>query len=88
MADFKIDLSDERLWDGDRPVDIGNKAFQLLRLFVENPNYLLTKDDILDGIWRDVHVSEGLVKEYVHDLRQALGDDPKRFHRRQDRERH
>ena len=77
MADFKIDLRDERLWDGERPVQLGNKAFQLLRLFVAHPNRLLTKDDILDGVWRDVCVSEGLIKEYVHDLRQALRDDPK-----------
>ncbi len=75
-AKYRLDLGDERLWNGNRPVQITNKAFQLLRLFVDNPNRLLTKGDILDGIWRDVCVSEGLVKEYVHDLRQALGDDP------------
>jgi TolB-like protein/Tfp pilus assembly protein PilF len=78
MADFKIDIGDERLWDGDRPIQISNKAFQLLRLFVANPNRLLTKDQILNGVWRDVYVSEGLVKDYVHDLRHALGDDPKK----------
>jgi len=76
-AKYRLDLGDERLWNGAQPVQITNKAFQLLRLFVDNPNRLLTKDDILDGIWRDVCVTEGLVKEYVHDLRLALGDDPK-----------
>ena len=76
-AKFRIDLGDERLWHGDQPVQIGNKAFQLLRLLVSNPNRLLTKDHILDAVWGDVCVSEGLIKEYVHDLRLALGDDPK-----------
>ena len=76
-AKFRFDLGDERLWNGDQPVQITNKAFQLLRLFVSNPNRLLTKDDILEGVWCDVCVSEGLIKEYVHDLRLALGDDPK-----------
>jgi TolB-like protein len=74
---YRLDLSDERLLNGDQPVQLTNKAFQLLRLFVGNPNQLLTKDNILDGVWRDVCVSEGLVKEYVHDLRFALGDDAK-----------
>ncbi len=74
---YRLDLGDERLWNGDQPVRVSNKAFQLLRLFVDNPNRLLTKDDILDGVWRDVCVSEGLVKDYVHDLRLALDDDPK-----------
>jgi len=76
-ADFKLDLRDERLWRYDQPVPLSNKAFELLRLFVGNPKRLLTKDEILDGVWGEVSVSEGLVKEYVHDLRLALGDDPK-----------
>jgi len=74
---YRLDLGDERLWNGDQPVQISNKAFKLLRLLVSNPNRLLTKDHILDAVWGDVYVSEGLVKEYVHDLRLALGDDPK-----------
>ena len=77
MTKFKLDLRDERLWGGDHLVRISNKAFQLLRLFVCNPNRLLTKDVILEEVWHDVCVSEGLIREYVHDLRLALGDDPK-----------
>jgi TolB-like protein/class 3 adenylate cyclase/Tfp pilus assembly protein PilF len=76
-AKYKLDLGDERLWHGDQPVEISNKAFQLLRLLVSNPNRLLTKDHILDAVWGDVCVSEGLIKEYIHDLRLALCDDPK-----------
>ncbi len=75
--EYRIDLADERLWSGNQSIAIGNKAFQILRLFVKNPNHLLTKNDILDAVWGDLYVSEGLVKEYVHDLRAALGDDPK-----------
>ena len=76
-AKYRLDLGDERLWHGDQPVEISNKAFQLLRLLVSNPDHLLTKDHILDVVWGDVCVSEGLIKEYIHDLRLALGDDPK-----------
>jgi TolB-like protein len=75
--EYKIDLADERLWLGNRSISVSNKAFQILRLFVNNPNRLLTKNEILDAVWGDICVSEGLVKEYVHDLRMALDDDPK-----------
>ena len=75
--DFRLDLADERLWQGNEPVQIGAKAFRLLRLLVSNPGRLLTKKDILDSVWGDLIVSEGLVKEYVHDLRIALGDAPR-----------
>jgi TolB-like protein len=77
-AKYKLDLSDERLWRGDQPIPLGNKAFKLLRLFVTNPKRLLTKGEILDSVWGEISVSEGLIKEYVHDLRFALGDDPQR----------
>jgi len=77
IVNYRLDSRDERLWKGDQPVQISNKAFQLLRLFVSNRNRLLTKDDVLDAVWGDLCVTEGLVKEYVHDLRVALGDDPK-----------
>ena len=75
---FRVDLRDERLWRDDLPLQITNKVFQLLRYFVQNPHRLITKDEILDNLWPGVHVSEGLIKEYVHDLRVALGDHPKR----------
>ena len=74
---YRLELRDERLLCGDQPIPLSNKAFELLRLFVSNPNRLLTKDEILYGVWREICVSEGLVKEYVHDLRLALSDDPK-----------
>ncbi len=79
-ARYRLDLDDERLWCGEEPIQISNKAFQLLRLLVSNPNRLLTKDDILDAVWGDLCVTEGLVKEYIHDLRHVLGDDPKQPH--------
>jgi adenylate cyclase len=77
-TNFRVDLDDERLLEGAKPVAISNKAFQLLRLFVENPNRLLTKEHILDVIWGDLYVTEGLIKEYVHELRGALHDDARR----------
>ena len=58
-VEYRLDLRNERLWRGAQPVRIGNKAFQLLRLFVTNPNRLLTKDHILKGVWGDVCVSPG-----------------------------
>jgi adenylate cyclase len=76
MSDFRIDLADQRLWHGNQPVSLTGKAFSLLCLFIENENRLLTKDQILDAVWGEVNVSESLVREYVHDLRTALGDDP------------
>ncbi|MFD0981143.1 winged helix-turn-helix domain-containing tetratricopeptide repeat protein [Tropicimonas aquimaris] len=70
-------MGDERLWKGGENVPITNKAFQLLRLLVEKPNRLVTKEEVFEAIWGDVYVTESLVREYVHDLRVALNDNPR-----------
>jgi TolB-like protein len=76
-ARFRLDLGNERLWDGEMPVHLTRKAFDLLRLLALNPNRLLTREEILESLWRGIHVTDGLVREYVHDLRLALDDDPR-----------
>lgn len=75
-SDFILDVADERLWRGNDSVPLTNKAFQLLKLLIEKQNVLVTKDEVLETIWGDVFVSEGLVREYVHDIRVALEDNP------------
>jgi TolB-like protein len=72
---YTLDASDERVFCGGSPMAISNKAYKLLMLFVENPNQLLTKSHILDALWEEINVTEGMVKEYVHELRVALNDD-------------
>lgn len=71
---FRIDVRSGQIWRDDDPIPLTNKAFQLLCYFVENPNQILSKADILDHIWPDLNVSESLVREYVHDIRVALSD--------------
>lgn len=78
QAQFALDPREERLLRDGHPVHLPGKAFSLLKLFAESPNRLLTKDVILQNVWNGIHVTEDLVKEYVHDLRLALGDDAKR----------
>lgn len=75
--EFTLDIADERLWKNDCPVPITNKAFQMLKLFAEKPMRLVSKEEMLDAIWGDVYVTEGLIRDYVHDLRSALDDNPK-----------
>jgi class 3 adenylate cyclase/TolB-like protein len=76
-ARFRLDLENERLWDGESPVHLTHKAFDLLRFLAQNPNRVLTREEILESLWRSIHVSDGLVREYIHDLRLVLDDDPR-----------
>ena len=77
ITPFLLDLDDERLWHGSLEVPLSPKEFLLLRLFVQRADRLVKKEEILNEIWPNTCITEGLIKDYVRHLRRALGDDPK-----------
>lgn len=71
---FRLDLRDERLWQGDKALRVNPKAFAVLRCLVQHGGQLVSKDDLLNMVWPDTVVSEGVLTVAVRELRQALGD--------------
>jgi DNA-binding winged helix-turn-helix (wHTH) protein len=71
---FVLDVGNEQLRQGARALPLPPKAFALLQLFVERAGRLVTKDEILDALWRGDDVGESVLKYYVHVLRRALDD--------------
>ena len=52
-----------------------SKAFDVLLFLVQNPNRLVTKEELLQAVWGDTLVEEGNLTQYVYYLRKALGDN-------------
>jgi len=75
---FRLDLADERLWRDEAPVPLGGKALALLRVLMDTPQTLLTKDELFDRVWPGLAVSESVLTTAVKELRRALGDDARR----------
>ena len=73
---IRLDPVNRLLLDGDRSIHVTAKAFDLLLYFVEHPNRLLTKDEILASVWRDSFVEEGNVARHVSMLRKVLSEVP------------
>jgi DNA-binding winged helix-turn-helix (wHTH) protein/predicted ATPase len=72
---FRLDLINEQLWRENELVPLRPKAFAMLRFLVEHAGRLLTKEELLKGVWPDTRVNEGILKGYIRDLRDILGDD-------------
>jgi len=70
-----LDTLDQCLWFGDERVALTPKAYGLLLYLAERPGRLVTKDELLDRLWGDAIVTDGVLKVCVRELRIALRDD-------------
>lgn len=74
---FLYDRANQRLVDDTGGViSLNPKAFDVLGVLLERRGSLVSKDEILDAVWRDAHVADGVLKVSIAELRKALGDSP------------
>src|SRR3954453_1387725 len=73
---FRLDLTNECLWQGTRAISLRPKAFAVLRLLVERPGLLVTKQQVLDTVWPDTFVGDAVLKDSIRQLREALTTMP------------
>ena len=71
---FTLDVIDERLWNHDESVPLGHKAFTVLVRLLDEPNQLVTKDQLLAAAWPDTAVSEAVLTTAMREIRRAVGD--------------
>lgn len=74
---YILDHASGQLLANGQEIPLKNMIFNLLEFFLSRPGVLVKTREIQKYLWPDTYVTEGLVREYVHDLRQILNDDPK-----------
>jgi predicted ATPase/DNA-binding winged helix-turn-helix (wHTH) protein len=57
------------------PAPLGNRAFDVLRMLVAAGGHLVTKDEILSGVWPGIVVEENTLQVQITRVRRALGHD-------------
>jgi DNA-binding winged helix-turn-helix (wHTH) protein/TolB-like protein len=75
FGQFVLDPGKRTLSRADSPVSLTPKAFDVLLFLAQNPNRLVTKEELLQAVWGDTVVEEGNLAQYVSHLRKALGDN-------------
>jgi predicted ATPase len=75
FACFQLDTQNECLWQDGARVALTPKPFAVLRYLVENPQRLVTHDELLDKVWPNTYVQPQVLRTYVQELRKLLGDD-------------
>ncbi len=72
---FRLDLTNECLWQGTRAISLRPKAFAVLRLLLQHPGQLVNKQQVLDAVWPGTFVGDAVLKDNIRQLRKALNDD-------------
>ncbi len=71
---FTLDVSERRLSRGAQPIALPPKAHDLLVALVRHAGRLITKNELLELVWPDTFVDEGILSVHVSTLRKTLGD--------------
>jgi Tol biopolymer transport system component/DNA-binding winged helix-turn-helix (wHTH) protein len=74
FGEFCFSPGERRLTRGTEEIALAPKAQDMLRLFLQHPGQLLSKEFLLQELWPDSFVEEGVLSVYVSILRKALGD--------------
>jgi two-component system phosphate regulon response regulator PhoB len=73
-SDIVMDLATHRVARGGKNIHLGPTEFRLLRMFMERPYRVFTREQLLDNVWgRDIHVELRTVDVHIRRLRKALG---------------
>ncbi len=73
---FRLDLRNECVWCGEEQLTLTPRPFAVLRYLVENPQRLVTHDELLEALWPETYVQPQVLRTYILELRKLLGDDP------------
>lgn len=55
------------------------KTFEMLRLFASNAGRVLSKQELMEAVWPNVHVGEDSLFQCIRDIRAALRDDQRQM---------
>ena len=74
MGNLRMDSASHTVYAGDTRVELTLKEFELLKLFLEHPGRVFTRDQLLERIWSTDYVGETrTVDVHIGTLRTKLG---------------
>ncbi len=80
FGSFVLDFEARQLERGGHPVHLTPKALELIEMLVERRPNAVSKAEIHDRLWPDTFVADVNLPVLVHELREALEDDPHEPH--------
>ena len=74
FGDYALDIDRRELRRGSELVPIGPQVFDLLVYLLKNRERVVSKDDLIEGVWGGRIVSESTLTSHINAVRKAVGD--------------
>lgn len=76
FGEFRLDRRDQSLWKSHEEIALRPKSMAVLEYLATNAGRLVTKQELLDEVWADSFVGDGVLKLSISEIRDVLGDRP------------
>src|SRR5438128_1317335 len=74
---FRLHRAMASLWRGDQLLPLPPKPLAVLGCLMAHAGHVVTKAALLEAVWPDAMVTEGVLKTCLGQIRQALGERAK-----------
>lgn len=78
LGNFTLHLDSQMVLKNGKEISLSSKEFALLCLFMENPEKLLTKQEIFAKVWKSETPDDNTILVYVKRLRDKIEKNPSR----------
>jgi DNA-binding winged helix-turn-helix (wHTH) protein/tetratricopeptide (TPR) repeat protein len=55
------------------------RSLEMLKVFATNPGRVLSKQELMEAVWPDIHIGEDSLFQSIRELRTALGDEQRQI---------
>ncbi len=78
VGELTMNLSDYTVKKGEKTIDLTAKEFEILKLFLQNPKKVYTKEQLYSLVWNDAYCGdENAVNVHISRLRNKIEEDPR-----------
>jgi|SRR2546430_5948655 len=79
FGELRLEPSTRQAWRVERALDLTTTEFDMLHHFMRHPRQVLSREQLVDAVWKGEAESDNVVAVYVGYLRQKLGE-PRLLH--------
>src|SRR5438309_1082459 len=79
FGDLRLEPASRSAWRGEHAIDLTATEFDLLQHFLRHPRQVLSREQLIDAVWKGEAESDNVVAVYIGYLRHKLGE-PRLLH--------